>query len=308
MNKLIKQAFTLIELLVVIAIIGILSGLIVVSMSGVTQKANIAKAQVFSNSLRNSLMANIVGEWKFDDITNYTESGGIKTIGTTSNNISDSWNGNHGTASGGPALKEGNDCVSGKCILFDGSNDYVDLGNDKFNYQQFTISHWIKTSTYPVTPFSNYYRQAAGQPEYGWFTTIRPTGRPSIQINASSYTPAGGPLVNDNMWHLVTITVNGLNAVFYTDGVQVSSYAYPAIPSYAVSVETYIGAKYEGAVNGSFSGLVDDVRVFNSVILNSQIQEQYYIGLNKLFMSGGISREEYLVRIIEVVNSVAEIK
>ena len=52
MNKFIKQAFTLIELLVVIAIIGILSGLIVVSMSGVTQKATIAKAQVFSNSLR----------------------------------------------------------------------------------------------------------------------------------------------------------------------------------------------------------------------------------------------------------------
>jgi prepilin-type N-terminal cleavage/methylation domain-containing protein len=63
MNKLLRQAFTLIELLVVIAIIGILSGLIVVSMSGVTQKANIAKAQVFSNSLRNSLMLIIVGEW-----------------------------------------------------------------------------------------------------------------------------------------------------------------------------------------------------------------------------------------------------
>jgi prepilin-type N-terminal cleavage/methylation domain-containing protein len=54
MNELIKKAFTLIELLVVIAIIGILSGLIVVSMGGVTQKANIAKAQVFSNSLKNA--------------------------------------------------------------------------------------------------------------------------------------------------------------------------------------------------------------------------------------------------------------
>ena len=55
MNRFIKKAFTLIELLVVIAIIGILSGLIVVTMSGVTQKARIAKAQAFSNSLRNAL-------------------------------------------------------------------------------------------------------------------------------------------------------------------------------------------------------------------------------------------------------------
>jgi prepilin-type N-terminal cleavage/methylation domain-containing protein len=58
MKKTVSIAFTLIELLVVIAIIGILSGLIVVTMNGVTQKANIAKAQVFSNSLRNALMLN----------------------------------------------------------------------------------------------------------------------------------------------------------------------------------------------------------------------------------------------------------
>ena len=49
MHKIKQLAFTLIELLVVIAVIGILSGLIVVSMSGVTNKATIAKAQVFSN-------------------------------------------------------------------------------------------------------------------------------------------------------------------------------------------------------------------------------------------------------------------
>ena len=67
MNKLLKTAFTLIELLVVIAIIGILSGLIVVSMSGVTEKANIAKSQVFSNSLRNSLMINTVSQYNFND-------------------------------------------------------------------------------------------------------------------------------------------------------------------------------------------------------------------------------------------------
>ena len=64
MNK--RTAFTLIELLVVIAIIGILSGLIIVSVSGAAQKATIAKAQIFSNSLRNSLMMNMVAEFKLE--------------------------------------------------------------------------------------------------------------------------------------------------------------------------------------------------------------------------------------------------
>jgi len=87
MNKLIKRSFALIELLVVIATIGILSGLIVVSMSGVTNKATIAKGQIFSNSLRNSLMANLVSEWKFDQVNN-----------PSTDQTPDSWSGgNNGT-------------------------------------------------------------------------------------------------------------------------------------------------------------------------------------------------------------------
>jgi prepilin-type N-terminal cleavage/methylation domain-containing protein len=79
MNKLFFKAFTLIELLVVIAIIGILSGLIVVTMSGVTAKATIAKGQVFSNSLRNALMLNLAAEYRLDG------------------NANDSWGSNNGT-------------------------------------------------------------------------------------------------------------------------------------------------------------------------------------------------------------------
>jgi len=51
-----KKSFTLIEILVVIVIIGILSAFIIVSMSGVSQKATIAKGQAFANSLKNALM------------------------------------------------------------------------------------------------------------------------------------------------------------------------------------------------------------------------------------------------------------
>ena len=147
MNKIIKQAFTLIELLVVIAIIGILSGLIVVAMGGMTQKASIAKSQIFSNSLKNSLMLNLVSEWKFDESTTAIN-------GTT---IQDSWSsGYNGTLSsiGDPAVnKVSTDCVSGKCLSFDGVDDYVDLGaysslpNLQFGKGSFTIGAWAKTSS-----------------------------------------------------------------------------------------------------------------------------------------------------------------
>jgi len=56
MNKLVRQAFTLIELLVVIAIIGILSGLIVVSMSGSINSANDVKRKANIDTIRKALI------------------------------------------------------------------------------------------------------------------------------------------------------------------------------------------------------------------------------------------------------------
>ena len=66
MNNNSKKGFTLIELLVVIAIVGILAGIIIVSMTSATDSAIMAKAKVFSNSMRDSMSSSIVSEWKFD--------------------------------------------------------------------------------------------------------------------------------------------------------------------------------------------------------------------------------------------------
>lgn len=56
MSKLLKKAFTLIELLVVIAIIGVLSGLIIVSMNGSINSANDAKRKANIDSIKKALV------------------------------------------------------------------------------------------------------------------------------------------------------------------------------------------------------------------------------------------------------------
>ena len=115
-----NKSFTLIEILVVIVVIGIISSFIIVGLSSVSDKANIAKGQAFSNSLRNSLLMNLVSEWKLDE-------------GTGSTTL-DSWGSNTGTlgtSTIGDAAEPTwtTDCVSGKCLSFDGTDDYVDCGN-----------------------------------------------------------------------------------------------------------------------------------------------------------------------------------
>ena len=130
-----NKSFTLIELLVVIVIIGILAGVIIVSVSSSINKANFAKAQSFSNTVQNELLGDLVSEWTFDIASNPGE---------------DTWGNNDGTfygANGLPELQTKENCVYGTCYEFDGMDDYIDYGNDSsldFNTQSFTISMWLK--------------------------------------------------------------------------------------------------------------------------------------------------------------------
>ena len=102
-----KKSFTLIEILVVIVVIGILSAFILVGMSSISSKANIARSQAFANSLDNALLLSRTSQWKLDG------------------NINDSWGINTGTwygATGGNNLavnyRSSSECVSGQCLDF----------------------------------------------------------------------------------------------------------------------------------------------------------------------------------------------
>jgi prepilin-type N-terminal cleavage/methylation domain-containing protein len=310
MSRLLKQAFTLIELLVVIAIIGILSGLIVVSMGGVTQKANIAKAQVFSNSLRNSLMTSVVGEWKFDELTTAIN-------GTV---IQDSWgNVNPGTLNTGadPAVnKLSTDCVSGKCLTFDGIDDYVNCGtNSSLNFgngttdSPFTLSGWFKLSDMTTRGLMGKY--AGGYQYLLWIS-----GGDMLSFNLYDSSTSGFigryyyPSITsyENQWIYLVATYDG-SAIssgikIYLNGARgdntnsiSGTYTAMEVTGTNFRIGTYGGGTY-------LSGLADDVRIYNSAIPTSQIQEQYYAGLNGLLTNGVITEKEYLSRI----DSIADIK
>jgi prepilin-type N-terminal cleavage/methylation domain-containing protein len=107
--KTVKQSFTLVEILVVIVIIGILSSFIFFTINDSVEKASIAKSKMFSESIRNNLLLNLVSEWKLDG------------------NANDSWGSNNGTPTSVSYEAEAN-CVSGQCASFGGSTSYI-LGN-----------------------------------------------------------------------------------------------------------------------------------------------------------------------------------
>ncbi len=291
MNKLLKQAFTLIELLVVIAIIGILSGLIVVSMSGVTDKATIAKAQVFSNSLRSSLMLNLVSEYKFET------------------DASDSWGTNTGTITGATIVSN---CVIGSCLNFVGGTtnnvsvaDSVTLDNIWSASHNFTLEAWIN----PV--FYAGYQGIINKRSSGYFSAspgglfIDNVGNNlSLTIgtgnDAETATSANYTLSKFNTWIHVVGTSNGSQLRLYINGVAGNPVSFTQNPPANNDILT-IGA---WSLNSRpFSGKIDNARLYNSAIPTSQIKENYYTGLNKLLINGQISKTEYSERINSIASN-----
>jgi prepilin-type N-terminal cleavage/methylation domain-containing protein len=286
MNKLVRQAFTLIELLVVIAIIGILSGLIVVSMSGVTDKANLAKTQIFSNSLRNSLMGSIVSEWKLD------------------NSGKDSWGSNDCTIN---IAAPSTDCVYGSCYIFNGSTAYASCGSIA-STSAGTMMAWIKPSgTYTASQAimasssssgadvtarwqigANHTSVCAGS----WYTLLTNGTGEQIVCSNDVYNSTNFPT---NKWALVVITYDGSNVKFYKNGALINTV--PQTVSGAGDAQPFAIGRV-GAHNGFYYyGSIDEVRIFSSAISVFEIQEDYYAGLNSLLSSGKINMEEYGDRI-----------
>ena len=68
------KSFTLIELLVVVSILGLLSSLVLIGLQGAKDQADIGKAQEFSHTVRVSLGADLVGEWRLDNNAKYYSS------------------------------------------------------------------------------------------------------------------------------------------------------------------------------------------------------------------------------------------
>lgn len=281
-------AFTLIELLVVIAIIGILSGLIVVTMNGVTAKANIAKSQIFSNSLRNALMLNLVSEWKFDEGTGQV--------------TSDSWSGgNTGTLIGPthlPTWKTGSDCVNGSCIQFDGIDDYVGCGtNSNLDITgDITIAAWINPLSLKITPIvrkgytSSPWSVAQNAGAFEFFYTI-----------SSTWGGVSASVLSTNQWQFIVATRSFSGTIatlkLYKNGIVRNSTTITGVPD-SSSVKASLG--YDSGGGQFFHGLIDDVRIYNAAIPTSQIKEQYYLGLNNLLKNGSITEEEYSNRISEI--------
>ncbi|MDD5696938.1 MAG: prepilin-type N-terminal cleavage/methylation domain-containing protein, partial [Candidatus Pacebacteria bacterium] len=297
------KSFTLIEILVVIVIIGIFSAFIIVSMSGVSQKATIAKGQAFSNSLKNSLMLNLVSEYKFEGPTAVD---GTATI----NDAKDTWGSNNATAiDGNPTVKGGADCVSGKCVDFD--SDWITLNQNLFpsGLGSWTVEGWFyhKDYTYPraFCPIGDVNSYLAGNK--GWqigagYSSggIRVSINDGVNLLGGFITLEVGSRPPDmiNKWcHMVIVfdRTSTETIIAYINAKKQS--ATIDISALSGDIQGNTDIKIGNAVGWLLYGRADEVRMYNEIVPVAKIEQNYYSGLNKLLANKNIEEQEYSQRI-----------
>jgi hypothetical protein len=176
-------------------------------------------------------------------------------------------------------------CITGKCLLFDGSNDYASkTDDDKLDFaaaDNFTISAWVKHSGAIATNPDYILTKASGATYTGYKLYMSSTGQLCFDTrdgtNAAD-SACSGTGFDDNKWHFVVGVKEGTSAVrIYVDGaLKASDASIASTGSLANSGTIYLGVDADGTSN-SWAGFIDDVKIYrdNSIRSAAQVQAAY---------------------------------
>ena len=177
-----------------------------------------------------------------------------------------SGNGNNGTLVNGPGYNSGNFGA----IVFDGANDYVDLGVRPAinNATVFTLSVWFRTTS---TAEQMIFSTTATNALSGWHIEIWNSRLLMQRYPGGAYTYASTALVT-NVWYNFVLSYNSGTVVYYINGVQSGTATGTFTPS-AQSIN--IGRWDYTTSKLYFSGKIPNVSFYGRVLSVSEILQNY---------------------------------
>jgi endo-1,4-beta-xylanase len=199
-----------------------------------------------------------------------------ETSGTTA---ADSSMYNHpGTLNNGPVWSAGHTPGSG-ALSFDGTNDSVVITGYKgiTGTSSRTCSAWIKTTT--TGALMSWGRSVPTGGDY-WYCLVNysASGNPgALHVSVMGGNVVGTKDLRDGQWHHIAVVFDSdsdpdtSDLTLYVDGVAESvSYLGLRAINTAAETDVYLGSRLGGA-SYLFSGLMDDVRIYNRALSAAEI-------------------------------------
>ncbi|MGB2863259.1 MAG: LamG-like jellyroll fold domain-containing protein [Sedimentisphaerales bacterium] len=171
---------------------------------------------------------------------------------------------------GGPAWQPDGGKVGG-ALQFDGIDDYVStpfvLNPGDVSFSVFV---WIKSSASGQFIISQ--ADSPEDPTYGpgsnWLGTDQSSGRLISGLMGAYFGPLESDfVVTDDQWHHVGLVYDrdSMHRHLYVDGVEVAADT-DTVPVFRCDGSLYIGAGKDLEPESFYSGLIDDVRIYNRVV------------------------------------------
>ncbi|MFA6006767.1 MAG: LamG domain-containing protein [Candidatus Paceibacterota bacterium] len=233
-------------------------------------------AFVISPTLGN-ITSGLVGWWTFDsrDIT----SGTVTNRGSL----------------GGTGTRVGGTAGVGKiaqALSFDGSTGYVDVGNSG-SYD--AGANWTVSSWFTNTQSSSEERYIATKynGQQAWFIGTKIDGFAGIGCEVRSGSPEtftyaidSSSEYRDSKWHFVACTKSGTTVKIYIDGILKNSSTNASLGSSNTGTrEAVIGGVDTGSPSASWLGKIDDTRIYNRALSESEVYTLYRYGSAKIVIN-----------------------
>jgi len=208
----------------------------------------------------NRLNQGLVGYWTFD---------GPKTV----SNIADSSGaGNHGLLQ--PTNATSSMKVAGKIgqgLRFNGSNNYINVDSGNFgNLDIKSVFAWVQPSGTHAGTIRSYVAGTRTGND-GWWIR-QEAGNYLFTCVGGGVTVTVGTLPKDK-WSYIGCIYNGTQITPYLNGVTGSGNTYV----HTNGVNLKIGTN-SNSVNEAFTGLIDDVRIYNRALSASEVKSLYNMG------------------------------
>jgi hypothetical protein len=175
-------------------------------------------------------------------------------------------NSNNGTLTNGPTYNSAN----GGSIVFDGVDDYVDIGiKSTLQPQSITLSVWFKIAN--NVPVGTLLRNRT----YGWALTVSgSTASSNIYTSVSNQILATPSNISTGSYNNITLTYSNSTYYQYLNGTQ--TYTTSSATNSIYYVSNYVGiGRDANAASSFFTGNIGQVLIYNRALSATEILQNY---------------------------------
>ncbi len=167
--------------------------------------------------------------------------------------------------------------------LFDGVDDYIEISDDDELdlTDQFTIAAWIFQHKQGRKGQRIVDKETAGVGDGFDFDTHGNSPNLNLLRLCGSDCPTANTKYTFNEWHFVAVTVSGTKAYFYLDGRPDGEGDVGRILKNSLNLligRAHIGCNGTCGIDNFFDGIIDDVRIYNRTLSDTELLDLYRNG------------------------------